>query len=129
MDNPPKVRKLQQSEFMKLSLIDQVKYNVAIKRKNKGPRINNKTFELNRHQTKECEESFKSFDHGKKAYFFLLLKDGSGSITEKEWRVAMRSMGFEVSKSGNFSFYNAYSDRSKSNDESRIYVKKSLFFY
>ena len=28
-----------------------------------------------------------------------MVPDGSGSITEKEWRIAMRSMGFEISKS------------------------------
>jgi Ca2+-binding EF-hand superfamily protein len=27
-----------------------------------------------------------------------LIKDGSGSISEKEWRIAMRSFGFEISK-------------------------------
>lgn len=34
-----------------------------------------------------------------KVSILLFITDGSGSISEKEWRIAMRSFGFEISKS------------------------------
>ncbi|KAJ3118785.1 Centrin-4 [Phlyctochytrium bullatum] len=46
-----------------------------------------RTFDISPQQVAEIKEAFDLFD-----------TDGSGSITNKEWRVAMRAMGFEPTK-------------------------------
>ncbi|KAI8825981.1 uncharacterized protein EV422DRAFT_553269 [Fimicolochytrium jonesii] len=49
-----------------------------------GPAPKTRKFKLTEAQTREIREAFDLFD-----------EDGSGEITGKEWRVAMRAMGFE----------------------------------
>ena len=49
-----------------------------------------RTFQLTEQQKTEIKEAFDMFD-----------TDGSGSITIKEWRIAMRAMGFESMKEEN----------------------------
>ncbi|KAJ3299449.1 hypothetical protein HDU76_006305, partial [Blyttiomyces sp. JEL0837] len=62
--------------------------NVAIKgAANAKGKIPPRTFQLTPEQANEIKEAFDLFD-----------TDGSGSITNKEWRVAMRAMGFEPTK-------------------------------
>ncbi|TPX70558.1 hypothetical protein SpCBS45565_g01699 [Spizellomyces sp. 'palustris'] len=49
-------------------------------------RSKTRKFRLNEEQTREIKEAFDLFD-----------EDGSGEISGKEWRVAMRALGFEPS--------------------------------
>ncbi|KAJ3102352.1 hypothetical protein HDU97_000633 [Phlyctochytrium planicorne] len=72
-----------QREANSLKPAEEVKKEVPSKSNNQKQRH----FQITSQQEAEIREAFDLFD-----------TDGSGSITRKEWRVAMRAMGFEPSK-------------------------------